>query len=134
MFNKIVDYYFWFTQPATIFTSEDYVLAYIFLGLLILAVIFWTSVKFSKNTVNRKVFKKFWHLFLGTGLVGLVWLLLRYENTYIFSKRFWAGLDIALGIIWLLFILKYLIFDYRRESREYERQIVKDKYIPGKVK
>src|SRR6185503_5172976 len=111
MLNKLFDYYFWFTQPATILTPEDMTLAYIFLGIMVLAVVFWVLTKLISHQIKAKVFKKFWHLTLPIGLSGLVWLGLRYENTPLFAQRFWAGLTLIIGLLWLLVIVKYLIFN-----------------------
>ena len=130
MFNRIFDYYFWFSQPSTILTNADNYLGYIFAALFILAIVFRATVAFAKNPITQTLFRKFWNLALFTSLSGLVWLAVRYENTPIFGQRYWAGITLVIGIIWLFFILKYLIIEYRVQKKEYDREIIKNKYIP----
>lgn len=125
-----LDKFFWFSQPSTILTPEDKYLGYVFAGLLVLAILFRLSVIFSRNPVNKVLLKKFWHLTFSTGLSGLIWLGVRYENTPIFSQRYWAGLALAIGVVWLLFVLKYLVFDYFKQKSEYNREQIKNKYLP----
>ena len=130
MSKRLFDYYFWFAQPPTILDQADKYLGYVFAGLLLLAVAFILLKKFSDNPINRVLFQKFWHLTLSTAITGLLWLGIRYENTQIFGRRYWAGLTLLAGIVWLLFILKYLIFDYRRQKNEYDKEQIKNKYLP----
>ncbi|HEX9502916.1 MAG TPA: hypothetical protein VF974_01155 [Patescibacteria group bacterium] len=130
MSKRLFDYYFWFAQPPTILEQADKYLGYIFAGLLVLAITFILLKKLSNNSINRGLFQKFWYLTLSTAIMGIVWLGIRYENTQIFGRRYWAGITLLIGIVWLLFIVKYLIFDYRRLKNEYEKEQVKNKYLP----
>ena len=127
----IFDYFFWFVQPSSILSHADFVFGYSSLGLLVLAVIFRLLVSFSKNQVDRKLFAKIWHLTLTIGIFGLIWFGLRFENTPIFAERFWFGLNSIIGGIWLLFVFKYLAFNYRAERQEYNRELLKSKYLPA---
>lgn len=124
-----LDYYFWFAQPSTILNQFDKALALVFVGLLLVAVIVKVSKIFSKNSVTKKLLGRFEHLSFWIGLSGSVWFIFRYEATPIFAKRFWAGLVILLGIIWLAFIIKYLLFHYRKESKEFKDETLRKKYI-----
>lgn len=132
MFAKLYDYYFWFTQPATILSRADFVFGYLFLAVLLLAIILGVWARFIPHEVVKKLVKKFFLLTLNLGLVGLFWLAVRFENIPILAERFWAGLILILGLVWLLFIVKYLIFDFRPEKLAYEKEQVKNKYIPRK--
>jgi len=130
MWSNITNRYFWFTQPSSFLSPEDRTLFYLFVGMTVLGIIFRLVAKYSANQINRKIWMKFWHLFFWIGISGLIWFGMRYENTFIFAQRYWAGLDLLIGIIWLLFILKYLIFNYRGQKTEYERELLKNKYLP----
>jgi hypothetical protein len=124
------DRFFWFSQPATTLNQRDFLIAYIFAGVLGLAIIFFILSKLTKHRVFRKTFKKFWVLFLVASLTGGVWFGLRYENTPIFGRRYWAIVVLLAGVVWLGFVLKYLIVNFRSEKKEYDRNIIKSKYLP----
>ena len=130
MWNKISDYYFWFSQSATILSPEDKILLYIPVTLLALAIVFRILASTSKNEVTRKLWKKYWHLALAISLGGISWFGVRFENTPIFGQRYWAGINLIIGIIWLMFILKFTFFDYREQKKEFERELMKSKYLP----
>jgi len=112
MFSNFTDYLFWFSQPSSIVLSvEDKMFGYISLGLVVLAIIFRLLVKFSKDEVDRKLFGKIWVMAIVVGFLGLLWFGLRFESTPIFAKRFWAGINLAVAVVWLGFILLYFIFN-----------------------
>jgi hypothetical protein len=130
MLNDFISYYFWFIPPGSLLTLSDKVLFGIFLGLVALALIARISMIFVKNQVNRKLLKKLWYWSLTIGLIGLVWAAIRYENTPLFGRRIWAGIDLLVGLIWLGFIIKYAIFNFRFEKNEFARELIKNKYLP----
>lgn len=132
MFNQLKDYYFWFVQPPTILTQADKYFGYLFLAGLILAIGLWAWSKFIKHSVNKKLIKKFSSPILNLGISGLVWFGLRFENTPLFGQRYWAGLVMIVSLVWLGFVLKFLVFNYRTEKVEFEKESIKNKYIPGK--
>lgn len=127
-----MDYYFWFSNPSTILSFSDYLLAYIFAGSLVLSVALWVIRKLSANPIVKKILNKFFSLFFSTGLTGLIWFAFRYENTQIFGKRLWAGLTLLIGLLWLLWILKYALLKFRTELLEYHQESIRSKYIPKK--
>jgi hypothetical protein len=128
------DYFFWFAQPSTILTQEDKILGIIFLAMLVVAIVFRVLAWFAKNPVNKELYKKFWSLFFWTGLSGVIWLGIRYENTQLFGRRYWAGLTLLVGVIWLGFIVKYLAFNYRSKKMEYNKESIKNKYLPASTR
>lgn len=126
-----LDYYFWFTQPAPVIINADRVLAIIFLAFLIASVILAVNRRFLKQPPTDKLAGKFVNLFWVVGLCGLVWFGLRYENTPIFSMRAWAGLIFLIGLVWTCFIIKYLLFGYFKELKEYHHEQLKSRYLPN---
>lgn len=130
MWNDFISYYFWFIPPSTILTYADKLLIVIFLGVLVLGIACRITMFFINNQINRKLLKKIWLWGLTIGLIGLLWGLFRFQNIPIFGRRMWAGLDLVLAIVWVVFILKYAIFSFRSEKIEYERELVKSKYLP----
>ena len=128
--HQLLSYYFWSTQPALDLNKYDLFLGYLFAGLLALAILLWISQRFLRHPMVRKAFAKFQNLALTISFFGLVWFGFRYESTPVMARRLWAGLIVLAGIIWLLFILKYLAFDFWREKNQYEREQIKNKYLP----
>lgn len=127
----IFDSNLWFSQPSIILSRADFYLGYFFAACLILAIILKVLKRFSANLVKIKLNNKFFHLFLTVGISGLVWYGFRYENTPIFAVRAWAGANLVLGVVWFLFLVNYLVFNFNSELKEYDRELLKNKYIPG---
>jgi hypothetical protein len=130
MWTQLKDYYFWFSQPSSFLSPEDKIFFYVFLAMVVIGVIFRVMARFTTNQITRKIWIKFWQLLFWIGISGLIWFGMRYENTFIFARRYWAGFTFVIGIIWLFFILKYLIFSYRGQKKEYEKELLKNKYLP----
>jgi hypothetical protein len=131
MIKQLTDYYFWFTQPTAVLIKADKFLAGTFAILVILAIIVWLLVFFIKHEIIKNLVQRIMYLSLTIGLSGLFWFVLRYENTPIFSNRYWAGLILVLGIIWLVFILKFVLFNLSQAIGEYDHEILKKKYLPN---
>lgn len=130
MWNNLTNYYFWFTQPSSFLSPEDRMFFYVFVGIAVLAILFRVAARLVQHHINRKLLMRLWYLAFSVGLSGLIWYGMRYENTYIFARRYWAGLTLLVGIVWLLFIIKYLVFQYRGEKTDYEKELVRRKYLP----
>lgn len=124
----MISKYFWFIQSSL--QHSDYVFGFVCSGVVVLGIFLGLSKRFIDHKVQIKLLGKFSSLFLTMGLVGLLWFLLRYENTPIFGLRYWAGIIILIALVWLIFILKYWIFNFRSEVREYEHEQIKRRYIP----
>ena len=131
MSKLLTDKFFWTIPPSSILIAQDKLLGYIFLGIIIVAAFFRILMFLTKNMVQRNLLAKFWRMFLTIGIVGIIWYVLRYENTPIFALRLWAGLDLLAGVIWLLFILKFLVFEFPKQRTEHEKIMLRNKYLPG---
>lgn len=134
MWSELLDRNLWFSQPSIILTQTDRYLGYFFAGCLILCILLKLGKRFTTHQVFAGLMDRFFYLLLTVGFSGLVWYGFRYENTPIFAARSWAGLCLAIGIVWLLFIVKYLIFNFRGEVKDYDHELIKNKYIPGKTR
>lgn len=130
MWNKLNDHFFWFLQPSSVLSHADKVFGYSSLGVLIAAIIFRVLASVDKNQVHQKLFLKLWHMACTIGIFGLFWFALRFENTPILAQRYWFGLIIIIGIIWFVYVLKYIIFEFPKEKQEFSRELVKSKYLP----
>src|SRR5688572_16333325 len=131
-FQELFDSFFWFQQPSIALSFWDHAAFYKSVGLVVLGVVLFGLRRFTQNPINKKLINKISNLAFTVGLFGLSWFGFRYENTPIFAKRMWAGL-IALGaLVWLVFLLKYWLIDYRREKSEHAAQVMREKYLPKK--
>ena len=99
MLNQFTDYYFWTAAPPLTLTAPEKALMWLFttIAALGLAAIIFSYVNSDK--VRDIAIRKFKNLALFTGLSGLVWFAIRYENTPIFGSRYWAGLILVVGLI-----------------------------------
>ena|SRR3989338_5974178 len=124
------DYYFWFAQPPTALNSFDQFLAYLFGALLLVSMVLGIAGRYIKHEIYYKLARKFFIKDLTVGLSGLVWVALRYESIPIFARRYWAGLLVISLVIWILWVVKYIIWKFPKEKREYETELVKSRYLP----
>ena len=130
MLKEFTDYYFWVSPPSINLSSTDMFFMWLFLAIAALGIAAIILSYLNYDTVRDTAIRKFKNLTLTTGLSGLIWFGIRYENTPIFSNRYWAGGILLLGLIWLGFFLKYMIFDYKKTKVQYEREILKQRYLP----
>jgi len=128
--SKLTDYYFWFAQPSSILDQADRYILYLFGSMLIVAVVLWIVRRMTPHQINKKLLSKFYSLFLYIGISGVIWYGLRFENTLLLGRRFIAGVIAIVGLVWLVFVLKYAIADFRSEKKAYEKELVKSKYLP----
>jgi cell division protein FtsW (lipid II flippase) len=126
------DKLFWFSQPALALNNYDKYFLWMFAGLVVLGVILKLLAKLlTRHPVGRKLWNKFGNASASMGLIGLLWFGIRYENTPIFSARYWAAVVILILLVWVFFIIKFLFTKYGDERNSYDRMQLNSKYIPG---
>ena len=123
------DKFFWLVQPSSVLNNFDNTVGYFSAALIALSVLTWLAARFVKHKVVKKALRKFFSLFLTTGLLGLLWFGLRYENTPIFGRRYWVIVLAALMVVWLAYVLRYLFTTFRAEKAEYDRQMINSRYL-----
>ena len=124
--------YFWLSQPSSYLVNYDNYFKWFFLIVLGFGILFKVVSILNKNEVYRKLFTKFSNIGLTIGLTGLVWFGFRYENTPVFSYRYWAALIVLGLIVWKVFLLKYMIFQFPKEKAKFQKTQINLKYMPGK--
>jgi hypothetical protein len=128
----LTDYFFWFAQPSFTLSNYDWFAGYFFAALLALSIVVWAVKGFvAKHEVVKHLLGRYSNALFWFGVVGLVWFALRYEAVPLLSKRVFAGLIIAWGIIWLGFIKYYFVFRFFKDKEAYDYNQVKGKYISG---
>ncbi|MBX4205369.1 MAG: hypothetical protein KW788_04280 [Candidatus Doudnabacteria bacterium] len=126
------DKLFWFSQPSLDLNVYDNYFLWLFLGLTGIGILLKLGSKFViKHPVGFKLWNKFSNAALYSGLIGIFWYSLRYENVPFFANRYWAALVVLVFIIWVLFILKFLFRNYSQERSAFDRLQLNSKYIPG---
>jgi Ca2+/Na+ antiporter len=98
--------------------------------LFILAVVFKLAAIFSPTPVDSKYRNKFFNLFLTIGLSELVWFAARWQNVRFFGSHFVSLFMLLIGLVWLGYILKDIIKNYKEQKVSYEKEQVKLKYLP----
>jgi hypothetical protein len=126
----LTDYFFWFSQPSSILNNYDKGAFYFFAGCLALGIALWATYFFVRHPIVKQALSRVRKMFFWLGVMGVIWFGFRYENTPIFSKRFWPGLIVVIGLVWLFFIVKYFITRFSKEKSQYGNDLIKNKYIP----
>lgn len=133
LINMLKDYYFWFAQPSTLLNNYDWGVGYFFAAILALGIIVWVIAKFFiSHPVTEKLLRRYSNALIWFGVVGLLWFGFRYQAAPIFSKRIFAGIIILGGIIWLGFIKYYFVAKFFKEKKEFDYNVVKNRYIGNK--
>lgn len=132
MLQQITDYYFWTSAPSLSLTSMDRAFMWLFVAITALGIVAIIFSYINSDKVTDVAIRKFKNLTLSTGLSGLVWFGIRYENTPILGSRYWAGLILIMALVWIGVFLKYMVFDYKKSKVQYERELLKNKYLPRK--
>ncbi|MBI2355900.1 MAG: hypothetical protein HYV13_01675 [Candidatus Doudnabacteria bacterium] len=126
------DYFFWFSQPSSILGTLDLVFGYFFAALFAVGILLLPAKRLVRHEVVRVLVRKFMVKDLVIGLTGLIWFGMRYENIPIFARRFWAGFLVLILAVWVIWILKYLAFDFFKAKKEFDQLQLKSKYMPGR--
>lgn len=124
------DYYFWFSQPPTALTKLDLISGYLFAALFAMGIILLIAKRFIGHRVYARLVGKLIAKDLWVGSGGLIWFAMRYEHIPIFAKRFWAGILLLILALWVIWIAKYLAFNFWKEKKEFELNQLKSKYLP----
>lgn len=132
-FTKLWDKQYLFGPNPLSLSRSDY----IFFGL---ALIFLVAAIFFKLLVLRKassdpkryLFSRFFHSFLTTSLFVFVWVGARFENIPWLSTHFLVLTLFLIWFVWMGFIVKYLLKDYRKQKQLWDEETLKQKYFVKK--
>jgi hypothetical protein len=98
-------------------------------GVIIGIILFATSSLF-KDLSSKRIVKRLGKLSVVSGILGLVSFFFTQTNTPLLGSRFWFLLWLITGIVWLVFILRYVFKIAPREREARERNQVYSKYLP----
>jgi len=125
---------FWFGQPELVPTTYDNYLLWLFAAFFVVGIVLKIIAWVTKHPVWAKLIRKFSNAFFSSGIFGLVWYALRYENTPFFSDRYWAALSGIVFLGCLFYVFKYWFTRFGKEKADYDRMVLNSKYIPGTKK
>ena len=97
--------------------------------LLIAGIVIWVARNKTKNPLKKELYLKWRRLCLTIGILGAIWVFLRYEGIAVLGVHWviWAlGL---IGIIWAAYIVNWYRKVYKVKNVEFEKEQQKKKYI-----
>ncbi len=135
MMARYLNWSYWFSSFAIPFTEQ---VAGYFLWLLIVIgaaglaakIIAWRT----KTSPWSKLYKRVGNLFLFEAVLLGINFFFTQTSTPVLGSRWWFGLWILVGIIWVGLILRQAIWRLPKELKERKDQRVFEKYLPKKPK
>jgi hypothetical protein len=112
-----------------IFSRSDK--GYFLVGLLMIVVAVGLSIykRVIKDKLKKHLVKVWRRMFVTIGILGMLWAVLRYELVPFFSMHIVIWVIYLIGLIWILFILKYWFIDYKKERMDAMRDQQMKKYF-----
>lgn len=125
--------YFFYINPILLDRSDK---AFFAAGavLVLLGAVFKLAAVLSPTPVDKKYRNKFFNLFITIGIAEVVWFGARAQDVMFFGSHFVALLALLIGLIWGVWLLVFIIKNYRREKVAYEKEQVRMKYLPNSSK
>jgi len=116
----------------TISSGAVTVLFIFFCALIAVALYLKFYQKSHKDSLYHNLLGKYAFLLTTMGVLGVIWIWLRYETAYFVSARFWLIVWVIIGAVWLQ---KILVYQYKTipqmKIKDDQRQALQ-KYIPTK--
>ncbi len=104
----------------------------LFIGLLIAGLVFRIVRKDRRDKFERLVFQRASVLSLTTGLLGLLWLFLTFEEISIFGARFWFLLLALMFVLLLTRLVRYQRIEVPQLRLLEQSKAEANKYLPRK--
>ncbi|MDP3993536.1 MAG: hypothetical protein U1C57_00590 [Candidatus Doudnabacteria bacterium] len=104
-----------------------FVVSLAFILVSLLAKIF--SYQSEAGSPKRFLLSRFFHVFLTSGALILLWFGSRFENIPMLSAHITVLLLLVIWLVWLIFIAKYFFKEYRVKQKQWEEEKVKRKYL-----
>jgi|GEM_PF-2801909 len=133
MFKNLVtrffSYQYLFASPIQSPSRYDRFVLYFAAALVVLAIVF-LIVRFSaKNPLQKELLRRWFSLTFYIGLLLAIWYGLRYELVGFLSLHFVAILIVVLGLVWLIYLIRYQCGKYRQARKDYDKEQLKRKYM-----
>ncbi len=130
-FTKLWDgKYLFGPNPAAVSRSD---VIFLWAGALMVALAILAKIlalRAERESPSRFLWNRFFHNFLTMGILVLLWAGARYENIpWLAAHIVVLGL-LLIALIWLGFIGRYLFAKHRLQSKTWEAEKLKRKYLP----
>jgi len=96
------------------------------------AVKVFTMMRDESRSPRRYLLNRFFHLFLTTGLLVLLWAGFRFESIPLLSTRIVVLGLFLIALVWFGFIAWFYFREYRIRQKLWEDEAVKRKYLAKK--
>lgn len=130
---NLLTLHYWFSNRIEPFLPMFYNI--ILIGLIIGIVLAIASKIFSKYKTEDKILiklcNKLFSFFLYMGLIGFIFFFFTSERIPFLGMRFWWLAWLIIGIIWIVFIVKFILRIPKLKNKREEEAKFK-KYLPGK--
>lgn len=121
---------YWFSQPFVATGTSLWLLIGGFLALVLIGLVCKIVSLYKEEKFKKVILKRFSHLSMTMGFVGLVWMFFRQEGAIFLGWRFWLLLWVALSAWWIFSIVKYMTQRVPEIRSEEERLARIEKYLP----
>lgn len=123
--------YIFVSEPAPFHPLPNRMVLVLLIMLVLGLVVSWIVKRFKKNNlVLARAWSKFLNFFFTLALFGWFLYFCRQQGVYFLSRRFWFFLWLLGLLVWLVFILKYALFQASREKRVLDERKIFEKYLP----
>ena len=137
MLQTMLDYLRYFFDPSHLFaiqppviqTRAIMILAVLF-GLLLVASLVCSIVAPRLDSLKAKGFKRLMHLGLTMGILGYLYLFFAWQRAALLGARFWLVIWLAVTLVWVFFIVKYLVLVVPAKRMEIDQRRRFEKYLP----
>lgn len=132
MFQRFLNWKFWLSSRPEALTPK---MLWFFLGVFGFCLISAFVLRFliyllRQDIILVKIFKKFYKLFLITGLIGFVILFFTYEQIIFLGSYFWYLILFLGSLVWFILIVVFLIKKIPKEREALEKRKKFEKYLP----
>lgn len=129
MLNKIFNKEYLFSTNPPLISYSDKILFAVFFALLVLSLVALILKYLPNNVVYSRFFRRLSGGMFLTALIGAVWAGLRNLAIPYLGARFCALLIFAGSFVWLVFILKYVLFKLRKDAAAWRQEQIRLKYL-----
>lgn len=130
-FTKLWDKRYLFGPNPLGFSRSDYIFWAAAVALILASVILKVlATRLDQTSPQKRLLSRYFHLTATAGILTLVWSGFRFENIPWLSTHFLVLAMFVIWLAWLGFILKYSLWQYRRDRTAWQEENLKRKYLP----
>lgn len=129
-FTKLWDKIYLFGPNPPDLARSDLIFFWVSLVFVVAAIISKIIVfRTAPGSPKRMLWSRIFHLFLTIGILVLLWVGARFENIP------WLGTHVVvlslflIGLVWLVFIMRYYLVEGRSRQSMWEEEKIKQKYL-----